>query len=153
MLSVLKEKVNICQKQPTKKDDSVPTASRMWGRKLMLNLVSANEFPDLCVSSLNYKHTAYLRALWSPSKPSCWEMWVSFSFWRSQSRYPISRGWKSRNIWYSSKWKHLHCHLFSFSLQSCWVWITQRPPNISVVAVCSQRAQSGKSDVQTRSGN
>lgn len=117
--------------------------------KLMLNLVSANEFPDLCVSSLNYKHTAYLGGLWSPSKPSCWEMWISFSFWRSQSRYPISRGCKSRNIWYSSKWKHLHCHLFSFPLLNCWMWITQQPPNMPVMAVCSWRAQSCKSDVRT----
>lgn len=74
---------------------------------------------------------------------------VNFSFWRSQSRYPISRGWKSRNIWYSSKWKHLHCHLFSSPLLSCWMGITQRPPNMSVMAVCSWRAQSCKSDVQT----
>lgn len=154
MLSVIKEKVNICQKQtdknnPTKKDDSIPTASLMWGRKLMLNLESANECPDICVSSLNYKHTAYLGGLWSPSKPSCWEMWISFSFWRSQSRYPISRGWKSKNIWSSSKWKHLHCHLFSSPLLSCWMWITQPPPNMSVIAVCNWRAQSCKNDAQT----
>lgn len=56
---------------------------------------------------------------------------VSFSFQRSQSRYSISRGLKSRNIWYSSTWKHLHCHLFSFLLLSCWMWITQWPPHIS----------------------
>lgn len=56
---------------------------------------------------------------------------LSFSFQRSQSRYSMSRGLKSRNIWYSSTWKHLHCHLFSFLLLSCWMWITQWPPHVS----------------------
>lgn len=99
------------------------------------DFVPANKFLDLCASPLNYKHMAFLGGLWSPSKPSCWGTRMSFSFQRSQSRYPVSRGWKSRNIWYSSKWKHLHCHLFSFLLLSCWMWITQRPPSVSAMAV------------------
>lgn len=102
----------------------------------------ANKFLDPSVSFLNYKHTEFLGSLWSPSKPSCWETWMSFSFWRSQSRYPISRGWKNSNIWSSSKWKHLHCHLFGFLLFSCWMWITQRHPNMSVMAVYTLRKLS-----------
>lgn len=59
---------------------------------------------------------------------------MSFSFQRSQSSYPVSRGLKSRNIWYSSTWKHLLCHLFSFLLLSCWMWITQWPCHMAGMA-------------------
>lgn len=106
------------------------------------NWVPANKFLDPSVSFLNYKHIEFLGGLWSPSKLSCWETWMSFSFWRSQSRYPISRGWKNSNIWSSSKWKHLHCHLFGFLLFSCWMWITQRHPNMSVMAMYTLRKLS-----------
>lgn len=138
---MLKQKVNLCQKKKKPNKERWQYSNRILHVREKIdvefgitNFIPANKFLDLCVSSINYKHTVFLGGLWSPSKPSCWETWMSFSFQRSQSRYPISRGWKSRNIWYSSKWKHLHCHLFSFLLLSCWMWITQRPPNTSMMA-------------------
>lgn len=146
MLSILKHKVNFCQKNSNKERQQYSNCILDMREKKdaelgITNFVSANKFLDLCVSSLNYKHTAFLGGLWSPSKPSCWEKRMSFCLWRSQSRYPISRGWKSRIIWYSSKWKHLHCHLFSFLSLSCWNWITQRSPNMSLMAVDSYKTR------------